>query len=420
MRASADRRGRRRLLKGAAAGLASAVLPAMPVLAQQRPARLRRGINLFPWFSLTNEYPAPSIDYAWPPYQQDRPTPTRRDLDHLAEAGFDFVRIPVDPGPFMAFVGGRRADLLASLEEAVDQVLAAGLSVVVNLQANAATHYWRPETLVGSLKAPEFPSLLSLVDKVAGILGRKDAARVALEPVNEPPQACGAADWLTIQDELMATVRSAAPGVTYVATGACGSMIDGLVSLDPKTLSRGGPTLFTFHFYEPYLFTHQGAIWMSEIIYPTLNGVPWPASEGSLDRTLAAVRARLRAASLPSDQADAIFRASEEVLKVYFDADPARWFVEKYLKQVDDWRAAHGLDASDILMGEFGALRTDSRYFGAAAADRARYVADVRRTAETFGFAWSFWNLFDGFALTVEGSRRFDPAMLEALGLARS
>jgi hypothetical protein len=420
MSASADRRGRRRLLVGAAAGFAAACLPT-PILAQQHsPVRLRRGINLYPWFSLTNEYPAPSINYAWPPYQQDRPTPTAQDLARLAEVGFDFVRIPVDPGPFMAFVGDRRADLLGSLEQAVDQVIAAGLSVVVNIQGNTATHYWRPETLVGSLSAPELPSLLSLVDAVARILGRKDATRIAIEPVNEPPQACGSSDWLTIQDELIATVRSAAPRVTYVATGACGSMIDGLVSLPAQALRKGGPTLFTFHFYEPYLFTHQGATWMGEAIYPTLNGVPWPASEGSLKKTLAAVRSRMRDTDLPSDQADAIFKASEEVLDVYFSADPAKWFVEKYLKQVDDWRIASGLEASDLLMGEFGALRTDSRYHGAAKADRARYVADVRRTAEEFGIAWAFWNLFDGFALTVEGSRRFDPAILEALGLSRS
>ena len=43
---------------------------ASPALATSRPPlRLRRGINAWPWFSLTREYPAPRIDYAWPPFQ---------------------------------------------------------------------------------------------------------------------------------------------------------------------------------------------------------------------------------------------------------------------------------------------------------------------------------------------------------------
>ena len=31
---------------------------------------------------------------------------------------------------------------------------------------------------------------------------------------------------------------------------------------------------------------------------------------------------------------------------------------------------------------------------------------------------WAFWNLFDGMGLTADdASRRFDPAIMEALGL---
>ena len=49
-------------------------------------------------------------------------------------------------------------------------------------------------------------------------------------------------------------------------------------------------SLYTFHFYEPYVFSHQGAPWMTgEPMYRYLNAVPWPSAAGSQQATLAAV-----------------------------------------------------------------------------------------------------------------------------------
>ena len=73
---------------------------------------------------------------------------------------------------------------------------------------------------------------------------------------------------------------------------------------------------------------------------------------------------------------------------------------------------------SRILLGEFGALRTDERYVAAPAADRARYIRDVREVCEAAGMPWAFWNFFDGMGLTIDDcSREFDPAIVAALGL---
>jgi endoglucanase len=141
------RASRRRLLAGGLAALGARAVPSRSTVA---PIPLRRGIALWPWFSLTTEYPAPRIDYAWPPFQADRPVPTRADLMRLAALGFDFARLPLDPGPFVAFTGTRRAELLGSLSTAIDAVLTAGLRVVLNVQANAATHHYTPESFYSS------------------------------------------------------------------------------------------------------------------------------------------------------------------------------------------------------------------------------------------------------------------------------
>lgn len=406
---------RRALLAGAAG---TALLGAGRVRAAA-PLSLRRGINLWPWFSLTREFPAPRIDYDRPPFQPDRPVPTVRDLGQLRRAGFDFVRIPVDPGPIVAAPPRERAILLDQVMAAVALALGQDLAVVLNLHANAATHHWTPAHLFGSEAAPGFPAYRAVIAELAKRLARLGPDRVALEPVNEPFQACGAAEWERAQTRMLAAARSAAPALTLIATGACGSMIAGLAPLKARALAAFEPLLFTFHFYEPYLFSHQGAKWMSEPFYPALNAVPWPASRGTLETTLAAVRARMAELGQPaSGRGAATYRETERVLKEYFDARPDRPFVEGYLRQVGAWAQREGVAPGRILMGEFGAVRTGAGIAASAPADRARYVRDVRASAEAQGFPWAFWNLFDSLGLLVDDvSRQLDPAMIEALGL---
>jgi hypothetical protein len=193
-------------------------------------------------------------------------------------------------------------------------------------------------------------------------------------------------------------------------------MISGLVALDPASI-KDDNVIYTFHFNEPYVFSHQGAPWMrSEPMYRYLNSVPWPSAAGSREATLSAVRARMAAdRSTPPAVKREIATTIERVLGQYFDARPDRRFIERYFDRVVAWADHHGIDHRRILLGEFGALRTDEQYVAAAAADRARYVRDVRETAESADLPWAFWNFFDGMGFTMDDrSRRLDPAMAAA------
>ena len=411
------RASRRSVLAG---GLAVAGTGALPVVAAPEPLRLRRGIALWPWFSLTSEFPAPRTDYAWPPFQADRPVPSRDDLRRLAELGFDFARLPLDPGPFVAFTGARRAELLGTLSDAIDAVLATGMRVLLNVQANAATHHYTPGAFYGSEQAPLYPAYRGLIAELARLCARKGHDRVALEPVNEPPQACGAGAWNRVQAGLLTAARDAAPDLTLVATGACGSLVSGLTALDPATFTRFAPLLYTFHFYEPYLFSHQGATWLTEEpYYRWLTAVPGPGAAARLPATLAAIQARMAAdRAVPQAEKARDFAVIETKLREYGEADPGPAYLAQAMAPVSTWADLYGIPARHVLMGEFGALRTDSRYTASRPADRAAYLGDVRRAAERVGFAWSFWNLFDGLGLMDDG-HAIDPALVAALGLGR-
>jgi hypothetical protein len=380
--------------------------------------RFRRGINTWPWFDLTREYPAPRKDYAWPPFQDQRATPTAADLRRLAAAGFDFIRLPVDPGPMLAADANHRALLLSSVLDAVREARDAGLGVILNLQPNEATHYWNSWTLIASTRAPEFSAYRALVAEVAGALVTLDMPRLALEPVNEPPPACGASTWVATQGALLGTARQAAARLPLVATGSCGSMVAGLVALDPTPLERFAPLLYTFHFYEPYLFSHQGAPWMREPVYRALNDVPWPGSAGTREDTLAAVRAAMAKdhERSPDAKREAI-AITERLMAQYFDANPDSRFLDRYLDAAAGWADAHAIARDRVVMGEFGATKTTWRFAAARDADRARYIHDVRVAAEARGFGWSFWNLFDSMGLMDDDTHAIDTDVLRALGL---
>ncbi|MGL1255177.1 hypothetical protein ACSTLX_26070, partial [Vibrio parahaemolyticus] len=53
--------------------------------------------------------------------------------------------------------------------------------------------------------------------------------------------------------------------------------IDELKNLGRISDSR---TLYTFHFYEPFIFTHQGADWEAEKTY--ITGIPYPYKESNM------------------------------------------------------------------------------------------------------------------------------------------
>ena len=95
--------------------------------------------------------------------------------------------------------------------------------------------------MLAGFEAPLFPAYRDLVATLADRLETIDPARLALEPVNEPSHACGAAEWDLMQDSLLAAARREAPTLTLVATGSCGSMVSGLEPLMALPLERFRP-----------------------------------------------------------------------------------------------------------------------------------------------------------------------------------
>jgi endoglucanase len=131
--------------------------------------------------------------------------------------------------------------------------------------------------------------------------------------------------------------------------------------------------IYNFHFYEPHIFTHQGATW-SAYYWHWLRGLRYPSSPESAER----------AAALVPDEVDRL-----QVIRYGYEHwDGAR--IEAEMKQAAQWARRRGVP---LVCNEFGVYREYADPGGpgdvvARCADRARAQRDWVGDVGLFGIVW--------------------------------
>jgi endoglucanase len=337
-------------------------------------------------------------------------------FDALAEQGFDFIRLPTDPGPALAYGPGAEQDrLIDGMLAAAQMGLDAGLKVIVDLHPlPRGDEVGGMESILGS----HFPDYVALVGRIAARLSDLPADRTALELLNEPSFDCegvyaGAPPkWPAMQAQLHAAARAAAPDLTIILTGACWSQAKALASLDP-TLIPDDNVLWTFHSYAPFSYTHQGAVWTDAPV-KHLRDLPYPPSLMTPEiatRVTEEAEARMAAVEGSADT-EAITKAVQD----YATTPDAEVIYE--ISVAADWADDHQIPRNRILMGEFGALHT----VDGNAQPREWYhafLADKRQAAEAAGMGWAVlsWSGGMGVGELNDPDRRLSAETCHALGL---
>lgn len=384
--------------------------------AQAEPIQLKRGVNTTLWL----DWPS-TADMLADPSLLDQFPDVRRDVTpamyrSLAAQGFDFVRMPVDPGPLLAFGPGERQDqLIAGIVIAAETAVDAGLKVVVDLHPiPRGSDAGGIETIT----AEGWPDYVTLIARIAAQLAALPADRVALELLNEPPFDCEAvyagapARWPGMQAEAHAAARAGAPEMTIVLTGACWSQANALATLDPALIPDDN-VLWTFHSYEPFLFTHQGAGWSSgpeRYIWD----LPYPPSAVTDEIAAQVIDAAVERMEAETGAADSgmIAEAIDAYRQLPEDA------VTYDITRAADWADQHGIPRSHLFFGEFGALHTSGdrelprEWFHA-------FLSDKRSAAEAAGIPWAVLTYVGGMGIAPEDDpeRRLAPETCAALGL---
>jgi hypothetical protein len=364
---------------------------------------LKRGLNLDQWVT----WPA---EDKWGDRQAILPFPEWRrflkedDLKALRDAGFDFLRMPVDPAPFLSDrTTALREDLYASVLDSARMINRAGLKVIVDLHLIPAGGS-RGIGMSEVMRDPAvFDAYTELVRKMARTLAKEDPDRVALELMNEPVADCdadSASPWPDRQKRLFAAARASATRLTLILTGGCYSSADSLARIDPTAIADDN-VIWAFHSYDPFLLTHQGAGWAGDFI-PYVTGLPYPLTavpKAQLDMRLDTIRDRIRAEA-PWARRSGLLAYLDEQVATMDSPEKLLAVMDEPFRTVDAWAKANGVKPQDITLGEFGMIRKEyGNGFVMPAGYRAAYVRDMIARAEAHGFSWSVWSYGGAFGV---------------------
>jgi hypothetical protein len=179
--------------------------------------------------------------------------------------------------------------------------------------------------------------------------------------------------------------------LTIIAAGARWSDDDELVFQEPL---RDANVIYNFHFYEPHIFTHQGATW-GAYYWHWLRGLSYPSTVESAEH----------AAALEPDAVNRL-----PVIRYGHDHwDAAR--IEAEIDQAAAWAHSRGVP---LVCNEFGVYRAYTDPI-----DRDAWIHDVRSALEKNGIGWAMWDYSGSFGVVIkkDGKTEVDDGVLKALGL---
>ncbi len=194
-----------------------------------------------------------------------------------------------------------------------------------------------------------------------------DRNRVFFELFNEPNEV-SEFEWQEVLNELVVVVRAQVPAHTFIVGAAQWNSKEALVNME---LLKDTNLIYTFHFYDPFLFTHQGASWVGAAAATT--GLPYPYRQQAMpnmsEETYGTWGAQKYARYPIEAQYDALYESLNTV---------AKWSKENKLP---------------IFCGEWGAYK---EY--AAVADRCQFLGDVYSMLEKLQIPNAMWEWNGGFS----------------------
>jgi len=342
-----------------------------------RAQHLRHGVNASIWFAQSpNDYSAQRTDSYI----------DASDFALIAHMGCDNVRLSIDPEPLTRRpqVDGLNAEFLGRLDKAVDGMIANGLAVQIDIHPEETYKFRLREGREG------VDRFVELWRHLAAHYASRDPELVFFEVMNEP-EVQDAYRWQGILARTVAAIREVAPKNTILAAGGSWDSLQDLLALTPVA---DGNVIYTFHFYEPYEFTHQGAGWTANY-YRYTHDIPYPTDDAAMAPSLAELQ-------VPADRLEL-----ERYFLDHWDARHIRLLIDT----AAEWSNAHHVP---IVCNEFGAYRDHVQ-----PAARAQYIHDVRTALEADGIGWTMWDYRANFGVVTResGTPVPDAAIVTALGL---
>jgi endoglucanase len=322
------------------------------------PPSLKHGVSLSNWFTDSGRQPL-----------------TARDFDQIRAAGFDHVRIPINPESlgFSLYDGesGRVLFDFSNLDIAVGMARDHGLSAIIDVRPSEGL-------MVQIEQDPRAEGgLIALWQHIADHFKPYSTSTVVFELLDEPRFKAAGAQYRMLIGNVVAALRLVAPTNTLIVDLPKSATLDGF---DDFVQLSDDNTIYAFHFYEPYIVTHQGMkaapAFGRALRY--FRGVPYPS--GSVNA----------ATNYAPDGGD-----TDEVKKEVGDYMAAKWdaaHIAGRIKMATDWAAANH---QRVICTEFGVAR---RFIDPTS--RYQWIADTRKALEANNIGWALWDYTDAFGVT--------------------
>jgi endoglucanase len=365
--------------------IAFLLLPFSPAFSQdtnsiafQRAQHLRHGINTSIWFAQLPKDSDYTVEYL-------ETFTTEKDIALIESMGFDHCRLSIEAGPLLAWQhDGKPTDFMNELDKAVREMLDHHLSVIIDIHPSSE---YKATLFQGSTGVNSFAGLWRAL---AAHFAPVDPEHIFFEIMNEPEQS-DPYRWHGIQATVIDAIRQTAPQNTIIASGAHWSGLGDLMTLEPLADPN---IIYTFHDYDPFPFTHQGATWTSPEVRPE-RGIPYPSAPDDIAAKL--------------DQEPTL--SGQLFLDTYGED---RWDAQRVENTVEfaaKWSTLHHVP---VYCGEFGVHRPY-----APPAARAQWIHDMRVALDKNHIGWAMWDYQTNFGVVIKanGVTTPDPAIVQALGL---
>jgi endoglucanase len=349
-------------------------------LAHRRAQHLRRGINLSEWFAQVYDPKGYSKEHfeTWT---------TVADIELIKQMGFDHVRLSVNPQPMFrhGHADSIPPEYLQYLDNAIEMILAKNLAVIIDMHPDSDFK----ESLVKDDSFVE--GFEDFWRAIAKHYANTSPDMVFFEILNEP-EFHDRYRWEGVQSRLAMAIREGAPQHSIIAAGANWSSENELLFMEPL---RDSNIIYNFHFYDPHIFSHQGATWSTNFQH-YLSNLPYPSTPENVQGN---------AAQVP----DAVNRLN------IFQFGLDRWNRERLdalIAQAAAWGKRWNVP---LTCNEFGVYRR-----AANPQARARWLSDLHDVLDKYDIGWTMWDYSGGFAIVVKTNCQLaapDETTIKALGL---
>jgi endoglucanase len=329
------------------------------------------GVNLTGWFQADN---ARKIQFR---------KFTRKDFADIKSLGCDVIRLPINLHGMTAGVPDYKIDplFISFLDSAVNWAEELQLYLLID------NHSFDP-------LANTSPDIGLTLNKVWPQLAEhyKDRSDFIIYEVLNEPHGISNQVWGNIQQQAIDAIRSMDTKHKIIVGPSGYNSYNDLAELPVYTDAN---LIYTFHFYDPFMFTHQGASWVSPSMEP-LSGVPFPYNAGSM----------------PACPPSLLGSWIESGLNSY----PVDGTVDKVKSLIDiavNFRNARNID---IFCGEFGVYIPNSNNV-----NRSFWYQTIKEYLDLKGIPWTIWDYKGGFGVFKKGSGEvfesdLNVPLLEALG----